>query len=294
MSKTTQPTRKRRDPATKFDSMFDNDERDRNSKSARARSRVAAKNKLRESGNIINGREATSSDLWLEELRLIDTDTDETRGEAVLSASSAILNVKSYNIADFLRVLLKSDAWRSFTYPNGDHYEFREREFDYFCAHIDLDPRLATEATRLVGDQKLLVAMAEASLAPGHWNPHDEEREGVRQPDRSKRRSIDEIIATYPRLEKWLKKYGYAHTLGGRALHASATVRQAYRKGKSLDEAKGRRQFKVNAGPETDLAELIATRLVEKGLADDVRKHLNAITARERRAASRNTRKAKK
>lgn len=274
---------------------------------ARRAARAKAKAKLDAQGNIINGRQATSTDLWLEELRHIDVRDDSERGEAVLTAASAIQNVKSANIADFLRWLLDSGAWRSYTYPNGDHYEFREREFDYFCAQIDLDPTIANTAARAVDDNELLVAMTEASLVSRGWLAHDVERKpaqgGGARPDRSKRRSVDEITVTYPALRPWLEKYGFspdgkwAHPLGGPALHGSKSMRAKVAKGASTTQAVGRRTWQACAFGEDDLATRIAEKLIKDGLADGVGRALAAERTRpatppQHPAAARGSRKA--
>ena len=270
--------------------------------SVRQAARDRADAKYLKQGNRVNGRTVTVTELWLEELRQTDVGSDQNRGEAVLSASSKIKNVDSATIVDFMHWLLDSGAWRSFTYPNGEHFEFLEREFDYFCAQIDVDPNLVNEAARAVNDNALLVAMAEASLTTNGWNPHDVEHEVRPQggrapgPDRSKRRSVDEITATYPSLRPWLDKYAltgdrWSPPLGGKKLHESKRVRVAVGKGSTTSAAMVRQRFEVNGGQDTDLAELIARRLVEKDLADDVYRHLDAAKRKERRVR---TTKAKK
>jgi hypothetical protein len=246
---------------------------------ARARARLEAI----DAGFEHNGRRRTASDEWLAALQLTDTDSDTDRGEAVLSAASAIRNVKSANIVDYLRFLLDSGAWRSFTYPDGSHYEFLEREFDYFCALIDLDPKIANEAAKVTGSNDVLVAMAEASLTPQHWKPHEDPTEHARnRSDRSKRRSVDTIVETYPQIGPWLEKFGL-RALGGAHLHGSKTVRVGVAGGKSGPAARGARSWTVQVSGEADLASRIAEKLTKDGLAASVLVALNRDNTRNHR-----------
>ena len=138
--------------------------------------------------------------------------------------------------------------------------------------------------------------MTEASLTAWNWKPTDEEGRPRPQgghgprPDRSKRRSIDEITATYPQLRPWLEKYGYSQTLGGTQLHDSKAVRAKVAEGVSVGQALRRRYWSASAVVDGDMAERIAEKLVTDGLADDVYKHLAAARARHLRS----TRKASK
>ena len=264
---------------------------------ATKQARVKAKKVMEQRNGQVNGRDASVTDFWLEELRQIDAKSDKERGEAVLSAAMKIHNIDSAVVCDFMRWLLDSGAWRSFTYPNGEHYEFREREFDYFVALIDVDPTIINAAARTINDGALQVALVEASLASQHWNPHDEERKqhpqgGLARPvDRSKRRSFDEIVATYPRLQVWLQKYGMSQTLGDVNLHSSAVRRKKVAKGMTTSAARRRVQFLATSADDEGLAKNIAGLLIKRGLADDVYRHLDSAKRRERRVR---TRKAKK
>ena len=262
---------------------------------ATKKARVRAKKVMEQRNGQVNGRDASVTDFWMEELRQLDARSDKERGEAVLSAAMKIHNIASAVVCDFMRWLLDSEAWRSFTYPNGDHYEFREQEFDYFVALLDVDPTINNAAARIVNDGPLQVALAEASLRRNGWNPHDDDkpRGGGFPCDRSKRRSHDEIIATYPRLEPWLEKYGMTW-LGGKKLHNSGDIRKKMARGIGATKAQGRLQFHTEGRHQEGLAQNIAGLLLKKGLADDVLKHLRAAQARERRAAKRDTRKVKK
>jgi hypothetical protein len=257
----------------------------------RARNKAVAKRAAEDNWEK-RDRFVTIDELWFDELQAAEVDTDENRGEAVAQAATMIRNVKSAQIVDYLRWILRTGLWRSYTYPNGDHFEFLEREFDYFCAQINIDPHLVNEAARSTGANDLLVELAEASLATSSWPAHDTEaetnldmpRRGSYLPDRSKRRSVDEITRTYPTLGAWLERYGYSNALGGARLHLSKAVRSKVRKGATTGQARGRVEFRVESRDESRLPELIVDALVRKGLDADVYRLLRNAQRRQERA----------
>lgn len=65
--------------------------------------------------------------------------TDADRGKLILDSASRIRNHGAFVIEDVIEGLLRSGAWRTYTFPNGDHHEWLDREFDYFISSQQLD-----------------------------------------------------------------------------------------------------------------------------------------------------------
>jgi hypothetical protein len=61
-------------------------------------------------------------------------DTDEDRGKFLLTAHGQVVNNGAIKVEETFRDLLESGAWRSYTFPDGTHHEWLEREFDYFVS----------------------------------------------------------------------------------------------------------------------------------------------------------------
>lgn len=202
--------------------------------------------------------------MWLNELtaKMEGVHDEGSRGDFILRVHSAVINLKSDNLGDLMRLLLDSGAWRSYTYPSGDHYEFRAREFDYFLAQFDVDPRLVADAARHLRDSELRVQLVEASLP--------EEGED--------RRSVEEIVAAYPQLGTWLDKYGL-RALGPKDLYTPATRRQV-KNGKAMYADRWRFVAQITGVEASDeqKAQEIVRRLEQAGLLDAVVELLKAET----------------
>lgn len=195
---------------------------------------------------------------------------DEDAGELLLTVRSVITNLKHDNIADAIRVVLDSQAWRSYTYPSGEHYEFLPREFDYFLAQQDIDPRMVKDAALYTNDAELRVLLVESSLD----KPGDD------------RRNVDEITAAYPALTRWLDKYGL-RALGTTLLYESPTARAKTKKGAGGNEAANRRDWTVAVFGDGSLAEAIVRKLTrDPVLAEEVRDLLVRDVATSRTCSS--------
>ena len=66
-------------------------------------------------------------------------ETDSDRGKLILESTSLIRNNGAVVVEDVIEDLLRSGAWRAYTFPDGSHHEWREREFDYFLSAQQFD-----------------------------------------------------------------------------------------------------------------------------------------------------------
>ena len=78
---------------------------------------------------------------------VLPVDTDEDRGKFLLTAHSEVINHGATIVEETFRDLLESGAWRSYTFPDGTHHEWLEREFDYFVSSW-LAPRTTSAGSR--------------------------------------------------------------------------------------------------------------------------------------------------
>lgn len=188
-----------------------------------------------------------TTDRWLHRLatRADQLCTGNDRGEFNLAVRSAVRNLRSDNIVDLIRLFVTSGSWRDYQYPNGDRYQFRAHEFDYFLAQQDIDPRLVADAAVHCNDHELRALLVEASL-----DTVDEHR-----------RSIPDIVATYPMLQSWLTKYGQ-RTLGPTAAYQHTSARAALRTGASANSARRQTFWKVTLTGDADPAAAIAAKLL--------------------------------
>lgn len=62
------------------------------------------------------------------------TETDTDRGRLILESTSLIRNSGAFVIEDVIEDLLRSGSWRAYTFPDGTHHEWLDREFDYFVS----------------------------------------------------------------------------------------------------------------------------------------------------------------
>lgn len=67
-------------------------------------------------------------------LSVLPVETDEERGKFLLTAHSEVINHGAIKVEETFRDLLETGAWRSYTFPDGTHHEWLEREFDYFVS----------------------------------------------------------------------------------------------------------------------------------------------------------------
>lgn len=162
--------------------------------------------------------------------RLIDVTTmpdgtAEDRGLKVLAAASAVRNVNADMVSDHVRVLLATSAWRDYVLPNGNRYQWRSQEFDYFLSAAGLDPVLVDHVVRGSGDRALLVAVAEATS-----DRHDADR-----------RSLSEVSSTYPDIANRLCRHPLAGT-AVRKLIGKASAQRRFVNGSGADTANNPRQ----------------------------------------------------
>ena len=192
-----------------------------------------------------HGKGAT--DRWLQELTALagGVENESDRGQFLQRVHSAVANLKHDNIADLVGLILDTGAWRSYTYPNGEHYEFRAREFDYFLAQQDIDPRMVRDAASYAEDGELRALLVESSL-------------DVVNEDR---RSVEEITEAYPKLRPWLEKYGL-RVLGPKTAYENPAARERVKAGKTAEPFRARWYF-PDPDP-TAMAKTIAARLRER------------------------------
>lgn len=189
----------------------------------------------------------STTDRWLTELqgKAQAARTELERGEFLLRASSAVANLHHDNVADIIRLILDSGTWREYTYPNGDHFVFRAREFDYFLAQQDIDPRIVADAAVYTGDQELRALLVESSLD----KPGDD------------RRDVDEITATYPGLAPWLEKFKL-RSLGPAVAYNKPQALRNLAEGKSTSAHEGKVRWGVVSVDREALPGDIARRLM--------------------------------
>lgn len=111
----------------------------------------------------------------------LPVDTDEQRGQFLLTAHSEVINNGSTKVEEAFRDLLETDAWRSYTYPDGTHHEWLEREFDYFVSAwlASQDDQRWETTRRNIVSRDVIVAMADHSggaIAHGERRPLEEVR----------------------------------------------------------------------------------------------------------------------
>lgn len=194
----------------------------------------------------------TSNSSALRRLRAVTsmpTETADERGTKVLAAASAIRNVDADMISDYVRSLLESGIWQDYRLPNGNRYQWRSQEFDFFLTVTGLDPALIDHVVRGSGDRVLLVAVAEATSDRADAD----------------RRSLEEVAARYPEIADRLS----GHPLAGTAVRRLISKRQAqldFINGKGADSAyRPRKRWEVrwNGADETDVvAEAIVAKLM--------------------------------
>lgn len=211
-------------------------------------------------GGGVSGDDETINRRWLDEVASMPDTDDPQRGAKILRASSAMRNISAGYIIEYVRLLLGTGCWRSYTFPNGDHHEWLAAEFDYFLSAIEHDPQLVDLAVRVSGDRDLITRIAEASNQK-------------REPD--DRRPLDEVRAL-PRIGPFIDRY----MLGGRNVHekvlSSSEAKASYLAGVSARDARRRsKRWEVQCAHDEDLAAAIAARLLkDPDLARDV---LNAL-----------------
>lgn len=62
--------------------------------------------------------------------------------EQISKLISRIRNARFGEMVNHLEQLIDSGEWRDFTTPAGTHFRFRDCEFDYFLAAMEIDPTL--------------------------------------------------------------------------------------------------------------------------------------------------------
>lgn len=213
----------------------------------------------------MTGHSRGATDKWLQELSALTGSvvSEAERGEFLLRVHSAVANLKHDNIADLVGLILETGAWRSYTYPSGEHYEFRAREFDYFLAQQDIDPRMVRDAASYSDDGELRALLVESSL-------------DVVNEDR---RSVEEIVQVYPRLGPWLEKYGL-RALGPKAAYDGPAARERMKSGGSTSSNAVRQRWEVVSPDPDSLPGAIARRLERDGIAGEVVEELVRLGVR--------------
>lgn len=59
---------------------------------------------------------------------------------------SQVRNARFGEMVRWVEELIDTGIWRDFTTPEGTHFEFREGEFDYFLAAMEIDPEVVKRA----------------------------------------------------------------------------------------------------------------------------------------------------
>lgn len=195
--------------------------------------------------------------------RPVETDVD--RGRFVLAARGDIVNNGARVVEDRIRELLETGAWRSYTYPDGTHHEWLDREFDYFmCAWI-ISANTEWEYVKrniVSPDVKLLLA----------------DHSGITDGRAQERRALDEIRDQFPavHIEPITLVTEYERSVAAK----DEATRKAYLAGQVTAHRvvrTTRRRWEVDYRDETSLAGLIVAKLErDPQLAEDVHRRLHA------------------
>jgi hypothetical protein len=203
--------------------------------------------------------------------RPVETDTD--RGRFVLAARGDIMNNGARVVEDRIRELLESGAWRSYTYPDGTHHQWLNREFDYFmCAWI-ISANTEWEFVKrniVSPDVKLLLA----------------EHSGTTDGKAEDRRAVEHIRDQFPGVD--IQPITLISEHERRVAHLTDENRSAYLNGASARKLAraGLRTWKVEYRDNDDLAGLIVAKLErEPGLAKAVYNHLRSGTRSDGKVA---------
>ena len=86
------------------------------------------------------------------------------------------------NVEEAFRDLLETGAWRSYTFPDGTHHEWLEREFDYFVSSwlASQDDQRWESVRRNLVSRDVIIMMADhsgGSVTPGERRKIDDVRE---------------------------------------------------------------------------------------------------------------------
>ena len=200
-------------------------------------------------------------------LSVLPTATDTERGEYLLKAHSEIINNGAIKVEEAIRDLLETDAWRSYTYPDGTHHEWFEREFDYFVSSWSDTPWDAVR--RNIVSRDVITAMADHSGG------------GVKT---GERRSLDEVRRHFPGVTiEAIKLISDDDRTNAGDPKRRQEFLDATRSPSSLARPAARK-WQVNYTEGTDPAEAIVAKLnQDPDLALDVYRKLHAVAQKQRR-----------
>lgn len=146
------------------------------------------------------------------------------RGLRLQKVALGIRNVKATTIGRMVADLLESEDWREYELPNGQCYEWRASEFDYFLMAIDLDPVIIEQAVRSLGDRELVLDLVSACTGA---------------PDN--RRSLAAIRAEHPEIAGRLHDIRVGGQL--RSIAQSPEARKRYVAGSSASSSRDAREW---------------------------------------------------
>lgn len=205
--------------------------------------------------------------------------SDTERGKLILESTSLIRNSGGFVIEDVIEDLLRSGAWRTYTFPNGTHHEWLDREFDYFVSAQQFE---WDKIRRSITKPEVLCLIADHSGAgPGAGK---------------ERRALEEVRDQFPHVE--LVKLVSDHI---RKAAGSKTKRSRFeRTGNIMEAAEGSRpwEFKVRRRPETSVDERAQAIVAKLQQDDELRRRVYQLLSNDdrtrRRANGQNKPKTRK
>jgi hypothetical protein len=206
----------------------------------------------------------------------LPVDTDEDRGKFLLTAHSEIVNNGTSKVEEAFRDLLESGAWRSYTFPDGTHHTWLEREFDYFVSSwlASQDDQRWESVRRNLVSRDVIMAMADHSGGPVA---------------RNERRSIDDVREQFPGVGV---EPIQMVSIRERTVALDADKRRAYLADETVTPHKlivRARRWIVHHTGDTDLAEAIVAKLQQDPdlVASVYRKlHAQVVSQSRRRNSS--------
>jgi hypothetical protein len=186
--------------------------------------------------------------------------------ERVATLISQVRNARFGEMVSYLEELINTGIWQDFTTPEGTHFEFRDGEFDYFLAAMEIDPEVVKRA--------YIYAKDVDGLADKQTRLADITGRGMPR-ERRERKAVAEIYG-----ERVLR-YEPVVTRRVASVAADPERRREYEstgKGRALP---GEKMWRVRWSDQRSEAEVIAARLLQDPeLAHEVYKILDAERVR--------------
>jgi hypothetical protein len=210
-----------------------------------------------------------------------------SRYEDIAKLISRIRNAKYGEMVGYLEQLVESGDWREFTTPAGTAFRFRECEFDYFLATMEIDPTLVRHA--------YLHAKDVEGLAKRRMRLADITGRGAKsQPDY--RREAEDVAREYDndpagagaRIRAWKRVGSAVVTSRDAKLAADPKRRKQVDAGKKVPRTEpNRKRWMVEWRDDRTVADVIAAKLLtDDTLWPEVFKIMRAHYDQRRRSGS--------